>query len=358
MSAEQGCLQRCADLRLGRNNLFDLVRLYAAVQVLLVHGQVHLGLKWPSWLMQCFSLPGVPLFFSISGFLVGLSWLRLQNQWRIYAWHRGLRIFPALWFCLLFTLLILIAAGKTGFLLSPQGGLWLLAQATVVQVFNPSGLRDLGVGVINGSLWTIPVELQFYVAFPLLLLIARFRRNPLPAWIWLMLAGLLSYGCWLVLPALGQTSVWLEKLLRVSLIPHLFQFLLGFLVLPLLAYFGRWRTIMLLLGLALALLVLQCHPQAPLPLLQPLLWSAFPLGIGLIPCRQLHLPDLSYGLYLFHMPLVNILLVFGLSGSVSLMIPYIGGSFALAAVSWMFVEKPVLAYKPSLRPVSTLTCTD
>ena len=122
MSAEQGCLQRCADLRLGRNNLFDLVRLYAAVQVLLVHGQVHLGLKWPSWLMQCFSLPGVPLFFSISGFLVGLSWLRLQNQWRIYAWHRGLRIFPALWFCLLFTLLILIAAGKTGFLLSPREG--------------------------------------------------------------------------------------------------------------------------------------------------------------------------------------------------------------------------------------------
>ena len=85
---------------------------------------------------------------------------------------------------------------------------------------------------------------------------------------------------------------------------------------------------------------------------------SLPLGIGLIPCRQLHLPDLSYGLYLFHMPLVNILLVFGLSGSVSLMIPYIGGSFALAAVSWMFVEKPVLAYKPSLRPVSTLTCTD
>ena len=58
------------------------------------------------------------------------------------------------------------------------------------------------------------------------------------------------------------------------------------------------------------------------------------------------------------MPLVNVRLLLGLSGSVSLMIPYIGGSFALAAVSWMFVEKPALAYKPSLRSVSTHTSTD
>tara|TARA_B100000073_G_scaffold176459_2_gene146102 strand:- start:5 stop:1078 length:1074 start_codon:yes stop_codon:yes gene_type:complete len=354
VSAEQSCLQRCADLRLGRNNLFDLVRLYAAVQVLLVHGQVHLGLQWPSWLMQCFSLPGVPLFFSISGCLVGLSWLRLQSQWRIYAWHRGLRIFPALWFCLLSTVLILIAAGKTGFLLSPQGGLWLLAQATVVQVFNPDGLRDIGVGVINGSLWTIPVELQFYAALPLLVQLCTFRRNLLPAWTWLMLAGILSYGCWLALPALGQSSAWLEKFLRVSLIPHLFQFLLGFLVLPLLACFGRQRTIMLLLGLALALLVLQRYPHAPLPLLQPLLWSALPLGIGLIPCRSLHFPDLSYGLYLFHMPLVNVLLLLGLSGSASLM-PYLGGAFVLASVSWKFVEEPALARKPTLGQTSSFT---
>ena len=52
---DQDLLQRCAQLRLGRNNLFDLVRLYAAVQVLLVHGQAHLKLQWPTWLMQCFS---------------------------------------------------------------------------------------------------------------------------------------------------------------------------------------------------------------------------------------------------------------------------------------------------------------
>jgi len=149
----------------------------------------------------------------------------------------------------------------------------------------------------------------------------------------------------------------LEKVLRVSLIPHLFQFLLGFLVLPLLACFGRRHTIMLLLGLALALLVLQRHPQAPLPLLQPLLWSALPLGIGLIPCRPLHLPDLSYGLYLFHMPLVNVLLVLGLSGSASL-IPYLGGAFVLAVVSWKFVEEPALARKPRLRQASSLVSTN
>ena len=55
------------------------------------------------------------------------------------------------------------------------------------------------------------------------------------------------------------------------------------------------------------------------------------------------------------MTLVNIL--FGLSDSVSL-IPCIGGSFVLAAVSWNFLEQPVLARKPSLGPASSLTCVN
>ena len=326
-----------AAVRLGRNNLFDLVRLYAAVQVLLVHGREHLNLSWPAWLDPWLALPGVPLFFSISGFLVGLSWLRLERHWRVYVWHRALRIFPALWFCLFCTVLLLIAVGEGPFLVSAQGGLWLLAQLTVVQVFNPAALRDVGVGVINGSLWTIPVELQFYAVLPLLLLLAQAWRRRLPLWVLPSLVGAVSYGCWRALPSLALQSPFLAKLTQLTLLPHLFQFLLGLLALPLLVQLGRRRTMVVLLAISAVAFVL--------PLLQPLLWAALPIAIGLIQIPPLQHPDLSYGLYLFHMPLANALLTAGKSGNTVAPL-YLGGVVLLAGFSWYAVERPALRLKP------------
>ena len=37
-----------------------------------------------------------------------------------------------------------------------------------VKTKHPDFLRGYGVGVLNGSLWTIPVELQFYALVPLI----------------------------------------------------------------------------------------------------------------------------------------------------------------------------------------------
>lgn len=142
-------VEKCSVVRLGRRNLFDLIRLYAAIQVMIDHGSSHLDFDLPPVLNIIFSLSGVPIFFSISGFLVGLSCLRLAGRYKEYAWHRVLRIYPALWICLLVSCLVLFAFGQSLFLLSPTGFSWLVGQATIVQFFNPSQLRDFGVGVIN-----------------------------------------------------------------------------------------------------------------------------------------------------------------------------------------------------------------
>jgi peptidoglycan/LPS O-acetylase OafA/YrhL len=341
-------LQQCETLRLGRNNLFDVVRLYAAIQVILTHGRAHLDWQLPDWVLYLASLPGVPLFFSISGFLVGLSWIRLRYAWPVYALHRGLRIFPGLWFCLACTALLLLVAGQGDFLFSTNGLIWLLGQATVLQFVNPEPLRDFGVGVVNGSLWTIPVELQFYIALPALLIMAAGAGNRVPTWLWLLISGGFSFGVWLVLPLLLAQAPLLGKLTQVSLIPHLFQFLLGLAVVPALAVFlSRRVVILLLLASALLILVMQI-PGAPLRLFQPVLWAALPIGVGLIPWRLSHMPDLSYGLYLFHMPVINALLDAGHSGPQS-GIPFFLAIVPLALTSWFAVEKPSLALKPRLQ---------
>jgi peptidoglycan/LPS O-acetylase OafA/YrhL len=349
MSQAPDWIQRCAGLRLGRSNLFDLVRLYAAVQVLLVHGHEHLGLNWPHWLSPALSLPDVPLFFSISGFLVGLSWLRLQPDWRVYAWHRALRIFPALWFCLFITVLVLLLAGQSSFLLSPVGGIWLAGQLTVVQFFNPSALHDLGVGVINGSLWTIPVELQFYGVLPLMLLVvtALQRRG---AWrlavtvpVALVFVSLATRLLQTRIPAESLAS----RLLHVSVLPHLLQFLLGLACLPLLVWLGRQRSMLVLHLLGLTCLALSRGLPATAAMMTPLACAALPIGVGLIPLEPLRGVDLSYGLYLFHMPVANALLITGALPKHQHSL-YLAVSLLMAVISWFGVERPALALKSRL----------
>ena len=40
---------------------------------------------------------------------------------------------------------------------------WFFGQITIFQYYTPNLLRNFGVGTPNGSLWTIPVELEFYI---------------------------------------------------------------------------------------------------------------------------------------------------------------------------------------------------
>ena len=46
----------------------------------------------------------------------------------------------------------------------------LIGQLTLFQFFTPDALRDFGYGCPNGSLWTIPVEIEFYILIPLILI--------------------------------------------------------------------------------------------------------------------------------------------------------------------------------------------
>jgi hypothetical protein len=55
--------------------------------------------------------------------------------------------------------------------------------------------------------------------------------------------------------------------------------------------------------------------------------------------------DLSYGVYLYHMPVVFVSLAFGFAGSLWLYPLVVGASLLLAAASWLLVERPSLQRK-------------
>jgi peptidoglycan/LPS O-acetylase OafA/YrhL len=199
-----------------RTNNFDLIRLLAAMQVVVSHGGEYLGVAlWRPLMTVLGFLPGVPIFFVVSGFLISLSWERAPSAGH-YLRNRLLRIYPALWVCLLISIAIFLSAG-----VRPDSfrhfAAWVVAQATVVQFYNPTFLRSFGVGVLNGSLWTIPVELQFYLVLPFLALAAR--KRPLR---WLVLTIAACGGMLAARHGMGTSESVLQKLIGVTIAPYLF----------------------------------------------------------------------------------------------------------------------------------------
>src|ERR1700730_1291216 len=163
-----------------RVNNFDLIRLLAALQVAVVHAIMYLKPAGFLHLVQ-FGLnlfPGVPIFFVISGLLISKSYEQ-SDSIRQYYQNRCLRIFPALWVCLTASLGVICAMG-IGFLGTVSTHDWLLwwaAQMSMFQSYGGDFLEPFGGGGLNSSLWTIPVELEFYLFLPALYGLLQLRRR-------------------------------------------------------------------------------------------------------------------------------------------------------------------------------------
>ena len=332
------------DLDRRRNN-FDLIRLAAALQVVLAHSMAYYGLResWPALYAIVSLFPGVPIFFVTSGFLVTASIERAPSL-AAYARNRVLRIYPALWACFAVTLALLAFLGALtdGFLTSTFWP-WVLAQLTIGQFYNPDVLRTVGVGVINGALWTIPVELGFYVLLPLL-----FRRERIA---WVITAAAVSYFAWIWRQSYDGL---LAKLLWVSIIPHFWMFAFGMLsyhyrdrVLP---FLERRFLLCLAAYLAIAAVIPLYGAAGPLRfamLAAVVLAAAFTAPT--LASRTLRGTDISYGVYIYNMLVVNLFLEAGFTRGWPLLLTTYAATIVLALASWRFVERPALALKGGRR---------
>jgi len=349
--------------RFSENN-FDLIRLIAAGEVAVRHSYVHLvSEELPAWLEYPLSLiPGVPIFFFLSGYLISRAWERSPSA-SDYFRNRALRLFPALWACIALSLVILVASG---YLASAQWSpatlaAWIACQGTVLQFWNPQFLRDFGTGVVNGSLWSISVEIQFYVATAVAYTVLR-RLTPLRLTIVLAVLAI-AFSLFNVfggaieaqLAALPRGEL-LQKAYKVTLLPWFFMFLVGAVaqrtsavLVPLLLQ-HRWAVVAMYVGA----LLLDFHawglpagneiPAYLVPLMGCMVLSVAYWRPGIAE-RLLRRNDISYGVYIHHMPLVNLLSYLGATGPIFSFWIALAGTAVLAALSWRFVERPFLRRK-------------
>jgi peptidoglycan/LPS O-acetylase OafA/YrhL len=355
------------------HNNFDLLRLLAALQVAYFHAVFHLRVELGAAGRAIHEVlgffPGVPIFFVISGFLISKSYERAPSV-RAYARNRFLRVYPALWAAFVVSLGILAWHGaiRPAFVTSPSFFAWIAAQLTVGQAYTPAALRDYGVGTPNGSLWTIPVEIGFYILVPLIYAAIRRLRAAL-ADATLAFLALASYTVsWAIVRRPDFEQSIALKLVFATAIPHLYQFLLGVLLHRNFARVRRllegralaWTAgyIALMLG-ADALLGPERRTHYAVALASNLLLAGWVLSVAFtrrgLSERLLSGNDLSYGLYIYHMLVVNVFVQRGATGQGSHVVAALSISLALAGLSWRLLESKALRLKRVGLPASPPT---
>lgn len=147
-------------------NNFDFLRVVAAIFVIYAHcyplsGNEANGPSW-GWL-------GVIIFFIISGYLICRSWSATQSPTR-FIWSRFLRIFPGLACAILFGMFVIGPLATTlpiyEYFTNPDtwnyfGNLSVYNRMDALpSVFGNNPYP----GAVNGSLWTLPIEFNCYIA--------------------------------------------------------------------------------------------------------------------------------------------------------------------------------------------------
>ena len=186
---------RLGDRSGSRDNVFDVLRLAAAMAVLLSHCYPLTGREEPVARVVGETLGdlGVSVFFAISGFLVARSGAHSPGL-RPFAAKRALRLLPALIVCVWLLALVLgpllTTLSPGDYLTTPQTLIYPLRSSVLITfagrlpgVFEHNPF----IGAVDGSLWTLPLEACCYVMVAVLGVLALLHRRAL-------LAGAVAVG--------------------------------------------------------------------------------------------------------------------------------------------------------------------
>ena len=330
-------------------NNFDFLMFVFACTVALVHLHTLSGLAAFEFLPALLSSAlAVKAFFVVSGFLIVMSCERSSSLGR-YASKRFKRIYPAYALVIVLSALALSAVSTQSAGAYFSGALRYVAanlvfanflQPTLPGVFDGNPLQ-----AVNGALWTLKIEVMFYASVPLLvLLIRRFSAFSVLLAVYVLSSAYLAVTAHL---ASTGSQLWLE--LNRQLPGQLVYFVSGalFYYHPQLLQTPKSRW----LAAALAVAVLAGRQQAVVALREPLAvatlvmcaaWAA-PQG-GLIRLDRFGLyGDFSYGIYIVHFPIIQLLTGSSLRSSpayfAATAIVLIG---LAAAASWFGVERRFL----------------
>lgn len=323
-----------------RHNNFDLLRLLAALSVILSHAfllaensQDHDPLMLLTGGQLILGLAGVFVFFTISGYLITQSFEMTPSPF-VFLAKRALRIFPGLILCLLvcvFAIGPLVTRLPLAEYFSRRETYLFLLHNSVLDVdynrlpgveFWPGNIG----GIVDGPLWSLPCEALLYLTV-----------------FGLGVCRLLTLPVCLLLLGAGMVCVWLDTAGETF---GSALWLLGFFAAGMCCYrlrgprlISRRWALLALVGLALSI---PAHLfLAAFPLCGGFLVIWLALNRKLPNIRAARFGDLSYGLYIYGWPVEQCVVFFsgGTAPWWQVFLVSIAAALPTAFLSWHLVEK-------------------
>jgi peptidoglycan/LPS O-acetylase OafA/YrhL len=322
------------------NNNIDLLRLLAAMGVIVGHAYaispqppladgVHqlLGFDHSGSL-------AVKFFFFLSGILVANSFFE-RPKFFAFLIARSARLFPALFVCILLTLIV------SGFFSSL--GIWdYFKNPLVYSYFVKNLLLELqwelpGVFVsnpsvvVNGSLWTLPIEFFCYLFLAAVGGVGLLKNRLVGVAVFCLLAAYLLFR-----PDVVQ---------YFGLPPEGWQYPLFFCFGCILSLLKDHVTISIesTLALALATFLLRGTSAYSFVMCSAIFFAAF-LFVSLPIVKAIRLPgDFSYGIYLYGFPFQQLAkTIWPQQGVHENQLSGLAAALCFAVLSWYFVESPAI----------------
>jgi len=332
----------------GRDNNLNLLRMIAATAVLFSHSYALTGhvAEEPVALRAGttdLATLGVIVFFAISGFLIAQSLTRNRSLYA-YAVNRALRIVPALAVGTLFCVIvgwIATTRSTAGYWQDPATWRYLLGTPILIMLDRLPGVFATNPYplAVNGSLWTIPLEVCCYAVAAVVAALRILQSRLLFATVAACALIAFSYFPDRFIAWIPPQGTWIAPRLAGA-------FLLGASV------FVYRRFVPVSIVSALIVLVaakaLANTPYGGYAFYAAIAYAAlvFAYHPRLRVRAYLKLGDYSYGTYVLAFPIQQLLVWrLGIREPLTLFVLALVATVALAVLSWHFVEAPALARK-------------
>jgi peptidoglycan/LPS O-acetylase OafA/YrhL len=343
-----------ADVADQRENNLDALRLIAASLVIVDHAFPIAGREHVFADQLGFTLGGLAVssFFAMSGYLIARSWDEDPNVLR-YVAKRALRLLPALVVAALFCAFVVGAFTSTlpvgEYLRDPltRSYVWDNSLVFPIQYALPGVFEGNPYPVaVNGSLWSLPIEVVAYGMVLALGYLGILRRRT-----WVFAVFLVVLFIHLRLPGsrfIGD-GVWFHMPV-VQLWELLATFLVGTL-----AYLYRDKLVLsptVMVALLGIMAVTLKTSMADAVYLVAVPYTLFVVGYALWPnLRRITRPgDVSYGVYIYAFPIQQVLA--DIRPGTNPWVAAVGAfaiTYVLAYGSWRLIEKPALRLKRYVR---------
>lgn len=337
----------------GRDNNFNLIRIVAALAVLVTHSfalAVGSGDAEPfrESLGMTMGSIAVDVFFITSGFLVTSSLLNRQSTIE-FIWARVLRIFPALLMMLLLTVFALgvffTSLPMSAYLSSSTTYIYLAKCATLFMgvAYNLPGVFDSNPykSAVNGSLWTMPYEVRMYAILAIVWFTLRITpKLRLTAFQIIVVTFAFAAGIYILTEHFYfHSESHFTKLFFMFFVGAAFYVLREYIVLL------RWLFWFFVIGLSVAIGNKHMFFVVYVFAIAYILFYLAYVPSGLMR-RYNQLGDYSYGVYIYAFPVQQIVAALIPGVSVPQMILFSATTtILLATLSWHLLERRCLSLK-------------